>query len=121
MHACMWRRLRKVQLLVGGPRRNHQDTEVKINVINVHAVCLHVCVPTSLHTRWCQSDPPALKRPTRSPTSRPCEHTSTTTVTRPEGGGGDGHAAEAICDVREKKNTACACNKSLQDNIGLDV
>lgn len=86
MHACVWRRLRKVQLLVGGPHRNHQDTEVKINVINVHAVCLHVCIPTSLHTRWCQSDPPALKRPTRSPTSRPCEHTSTTTVTRPDGG-----------------------------------
>lgn len=33
---------------------------------------MHVCAPTSLHTRWCQSDPPALRRPTRSPTSRPC-------------------------------------------------
>lgn len=38
--------------------------------------CLHVCVPTSLHTRWCQSDPPVPKRPTRSPTSRPCRDTS---------------------------------------------
>lgn len=28
----------------GGPRRKHQDKKVKMNVMNVHAVCLHVCV-----------------------------------------------------------------------------
>lgn len=64
----------------GGPRKEPSGQKSE-NECHERARHVHVCVPTSLHTRWCQSDPPALKRPTRSPTSRPCKHTSTTSVT----------------------------------------
>lgn len=66
---CMrvWRRLRKVQLLAGGPRRDRQDMEVKIKVLHV---CVCVFTYQSAHRM-------VSKWPSRAETSDSQSHLTT--------------------------------------------
>lgn len=68
----VWRKLRKVQLLVGGPGRNHQDIKVKIKVVNMHALSACLCVRTyqSAHKM-------VLKWPSSAETSDSQSHLTT--------------------------------------------